>query len=314
MVAALLLAQALHAWVDADYAASTQHGANFLPGTGTSAHRANAFDLNAAAIDVSVDPKPVGLHLTLAYGSAADVLQTNVVQASASFAVGALTLEAGIYPSHIGYESLFSKDNWTYTRGYMGEYSPYYQTGLKATYSFDEHWSAQVHVLNGWQNIADDNRAKAVGTQVAYSGDRLSASLNTFAGPELPGDDSHWRLFADLVTQLKVTPAFSLGFTADAGRQDRPQGAAAWHAAGLYGRVSLNERVALAARLEYYDDLDGFMSGTPQVLKDGTLTLEVRPDPHLILKLEAREDASDAAVFAGKTSQTLGVASAVAVF
>lgn len=319
-----MLAQALqlHAWADVDYAASTQQGVNFVPGTGTTAHKSNTFDLNAAAIDLSVDPKPVGLHLTLAAGTGVEVVHAgeaplwrNVYQASASWAAtDRLTLEAGIYPSHIGYESFFSKDNWNYSRGYMGEFSPYYQAGVKATYAFSEQWSAQLHLLNGWQLIGDNNRAKAVGGQVAYAGEKLSASLNTFAGPELPGDDSHWRLFGDLVAQLKLTAALALGATLDAGWQDRPQGAAVWHGAGLYGRLALSERVALAARAEYYDDRDGFITGTPQLLRDGTLTLELRPDPHLILKLEAREDQSDQPAFAGKTAQTMVAAGAVASF
>ena len=83
LAVALLLAQApsaaqepagvaLHAWADVFYAFNSNRppdGASFLPGTGTTARRANEFNVNAAAIDVSLDPKPVGFHLTLAFGS-----------------------------------------------------------------------------------------------------------------------------------------------------------------------------------------------------------------------------------------------------
>jgi len=324
-VIALLVAQALqlHGFVDVDYALNPSGAtASFLPGTGTTASRANAFDLNAAAAELIVEPKPVGLHLTLAFGSGIDVVHAgepalfrNVYQASAIWSpTDKLSLEAGIYPSHIGYETLFSKDNWNYTRGWMGEFSPYYQTGLKIAYAFDARWSAQVHFLNGWQNIRDNNRAKAVGTQVAYAGDQLSVGVNTFAGPELPGDDSHWRLFADLTAQYKATGSLSLGATADLGHQDLPAGGATWHAAGIYARLAVHEKAAVAARAEYYDDADGFFSGTPQVLRDGTITLEVRPAAPLIFKLEGRVDQSDKAVFAGSTTQVLAIASAVAAF
>jgi len=297
--------------------------------------------LNAAAVDVSLEPRPVGFHLTLVYGSGTDVLHAAepagsaigqavwraVYQASVSYTApigSGLLLEAGIYPSHIGYETFFSKDNWNYTRGWMGEFSPYYQAGLKVSYAFDAHWSAQIHFLNGWQNIGDNNRAKAIGTQIAWSGDLVSAALNTFAGPELPGDDTHWRLFGDLTAQVKATPWLSLGATADVGRQDRPGEAALWHAAAVFARVAFSERVALALRGEYYDDRDGFMSGTPQTLGEGTATVELRPTEHLIVKLEGRHDFSGAAVFSGERdsagnltfskSQTLAIASAVATF
>ena len=230
----------------------------------------------------------------------------NVYQASVVWAVtGKLALEAGIYPSHIGYESFFSKDNWNYTRGWMGEFSPYYQAGIKATYAFDAHWSAQVHLLNGWQNIRENNRAKAVGTQIAYAGDVLSVALNTFAGPELPNDDTHWRLFADVTAQYKLSEALAFGATADLGRQDLPSGSASWWAVGGYARYAFSPLVAIALRAEYYDDANGFMSGTAQALSSETATLEVRPVDHLILKLEGRHD---------YPTGSLAIASAVAAF
>jgi len=317
----------LHGWVDVFYGLNANRpadGTSFLPGTGTTARRANELNLNAAAVDVSLDPRPVGFHLTLAFGSGLEVVHAaepggsaigpdvwrNVYQASVSYTApigSGLLFEAGIYPSHIGLES----------------FSPYYQAGLKLAYWFDSHWSAQLHFLNGWQVIGDNNRAKAVGTQIAWTNDRVTLGFNTFAGPELPGDDSHWRLFGDLTAVIKATPWLSLGATADAGRQDRVEGAAVWHAAGLYARIALHPRAALALRAEYYDDVDGFFSGAPQILRNGTVTLEVRPDEHLILKLEARHDRAGTAVFSGQRetgtptfsrTQTLAIASAVAVF
>jgi hypothetical protein len=334
----------LHGAIDVFYALNTNRpsdGASFLPGTGTTARRANELNVNAAALEVAVDPRPVGFHLTLAFGSGPDVLHAaepsgaatgsaiwrNVYQATVIWKApigSGLLLEAGIYPSHIGYESFFSKDNWNYTRGWMGEFSPYYQAGIKAAYEFDAHWSAQLHVLNGWQLIGDNNRAKAVGTQVAWKNDRATFTFNTFAGPELPGDDTHWRLFGDWTAQVKTTSWLSLGATVDVGWQDRPHRSALWHAAGVYARPELSAIAAVALRAEYYDDRDGFFSGASQMLREGTATLEFRPAAQLIVKLEARHDRAGAQVFgaqrdaSGKPTfshtQTLAMASAVAAF
>ena len=172
--------------------------------------------------------------------------------------------------------------------------------------------------------IGDNNRAKAVGTQVAWTSDRATIAFNTFAGPELPGDDSDWRLFGDLTAQFKASPSLTVGFTADLGRQDRRQGAAVWHGAAVLARFAVSNRAAVAVRAEYYDDSDGFFSGSAQVLREGTATLELRPDDHLIVKLEARHDMSGARVFAAELdaagnptfskTQTLFIASAVASF
>ncbi|WP_404367566.1 outer membrane beta-barrel protein [Corallococcus coralloides] len=312
---------------------------NFLPGTGTTARRHDEITVNLASLGVSLAPEPVGFRVLLGFGTGIDVLHRAepeedatgpdvwryVQQASLSFARGPLTLEAGIYPSHIGFESFQSQLNWTYTRSWMGEFSPYYQTGLKGTWRFDERWSAQLHLLNGWQTIGDNNDGKALGTQVAYAGDRLSAAFNTFVGDEGADGDEGLRLFADTVVTLKVTDAVSIAGSADLGRQARPGASAAlWYAAGANVRVQVAGPMAMTARAEVYRDRDGMLSGTAQTLAEGTLTLEVKPAEHLVLKAEARHDHSTQNVFDGpargtqpplpRQHQTLFVVGAAATF
>jgi hypothetical protein len=305
------------AFVDAYYAYNSNRPldhASFFPGVGTSAKRADEISINLAQVDVTLDPRPVGFRLALGFGTAAEVVHAaepggpfvgpevweHVVQASASWkATDRLLFEAGVYPSHIGFEGFATKDNWNYTRSWLGELSPYYQTGLKTAYRFSDHWSAQLHVLNGWQIIGENNSGKAIGTQVAYGSDRLSASFNSFIGPELPGNDDDDRVLGDLVLSVKATPSLSLGASVDAAREDRPVGdAARWWGMGLYARYAPpDSRTSFAVRGEYYDDEDGAISGTAQALKEITATLEHRPVSNLILKLEGRHDKSSAEVF-----------------
>ncbi|MCE9668630.1 porin [Myxococcus stipitatus] len=316
------------------------NAANFIPGTGTSFKRDDEVALNLVSLGVSVKPAPVGMKVLLGFGTGAEVVHAAepegiatgpdlwrfLQQASLSYATGPLTLEAGLYPSHIGFESFQSQLNWTYTRSWMGELSPYYQTGLKGTWAFDDAWSAQLHVLNGWQTIGDNNHGLALGTQVAYAGERLSASFNTFVGEEGTEGEDGLRLFADIVATYAVTESLRLAATADAGTQRIPGAERAWwYGAGLNARVQLAEPVALAARVEAYRDADGLMTGVTQTLTGGTLTLEARPSDVLVLKLEARHDRSTADVFAThettadgapvpKDSETLVVLGATAFF
>ena len=126
--------------------------------------------LDLAAVELAKEAAPVGFHLTLAAGDAADILYRHVYRASISYKPNErLTLEGGIYPSHIGFEGFFTKDNWTYTRGWLAELSPYYQTGLRGAYQFSKQWSGELHVLNGWQLVDDNDRAKAIGAKIAYT-------------------------------------------------------------------------------------------------------------------------------------------------
>jgi len=316
----------IHVFVDGYYAWNGNHPAsheNFIAGTGTTAERANELSLNLAAVELIRDPAPVGFHLSLVAGTGADVVHAaeregfhHVYQASIIYKPNDhLTLEGGIFPSHIGFEGFFSKDNWNYTRGWLGELSPYYQTGVHAGYQFSKQWYGELHVLNGWQIITDNNDAKSIGAKIAYGGNRLSASLNTLDGPELPNDDRHWRHFGDLIATWKATETLSLGGSLDRGHQELPGDTAAnWLGLGGYARYAFDGRHAVAARVERFRDPDAGISGFSQKLTEGTLTYELRPTPNLILKVEGRRDHSTANVFDGSKNQTLVVAGAVATF
>ena len=293
---------------------------NFYPGAGTSAKRANEFSLNLAQVQwtrpVSAQ-QPVGFTVGLIAGEGADVVHggepegvgkfRHVYQASVAYRLpGGIVLEGGIYPSHIGLEGFYSKDNWNYTRSIMGESSPYYQAGIKASCAFDAHWSGRVDLLNGWQLIDDNNDGKAIGSQIAYNSDALTASLNTFLGPELADDDDSLRKFVDVVVLYKVTPRLQLGGTADFGAQEIPNtDDVRWNGEALYLRYAVNGRNAIAARLERFSDPDNGITGTAQRLREATLTYELRPRDNVILKLEGRYDKSDADVFSKRDTTTV---------
>lgn len=308
---------AFSGFVDAAYVrnAGADHE-NFIPGTGTSGKRANELTLNLAQVQwsraVSAE-QPIGFTFALVAGEGTEVVHAgepdggdqfrHVYQASMAYRLrNGVVLEAGVYPSHIGMEAFYSKDNWNYTRSWLGELSPYYQAGVKASYAFNARWSGQVHLLNGWQIIHDDDGGNAVGTQLAYANESLTASFNTY----IDGD----RTFGDVVVLWRVHPRLQLGASVDTGAQDH----ADWRGAGAYARYAMSDRHAFAVRVEHFDDPDNGISGTGQTLREATLTYEVRPGQHLILKLETRYDRSTAPVFDGDRNQFLALASAVVTF
>ena len=299
--------------------------ANWFPGVGTSAKRDNELAINLAQIDFVMAPKPVGFHLAAGYGTGLEVVHggettgvatspetwRHLVRASIQYETGVgrgLAVEAGVYPSHIGFEGLASRDNWNYTRSWLGELSPYYQTGVKVSYPLGERWSTQVHLLNGWQVIADNNRGKTLGWQFAYSGDRVSFSLNGLVGPELPENDHDLRALVDTVLVVKATPAWSFAASLDVGGQEQPEGDdARWQGLAVYARrAAPGARTAVAFRAESFDDEDGAISGTAQRLEEATATFEYRPVEALILKFEGRYDRSSAEVFAGSDHDPAG--------
>lgn len=314
----------LHGWADVYYGYNFNRpadGANFLPGTGSTGKRANNLAVNLAALDVACDLDPVSVRLIVHYGTGIEILYAGepagtaigpevfkfIQQATVAYKAPlgrGLVIEAGIMPSHIGFEVFPSKDNWNYTRGWSGEFSPYYQAGIKLAYSFTDRFSVQLYALNGWQIIGENNEAKTIGSQFAWSSERLSVSLSSLFGPELPGDNTRWRVFNDLVVVARPTSWLSLAASGDIGYQQLPgQGGAPdshalWWTAYGWARAQALPWLAVAARGGYYADRDGFMSGTPQGIAEATGTIEFKPKDNYLLRLEGRYDRSTADVFA----------------
>jgi hypothetical protein len=313
-----------HAFVDAYYTYGANHaanGRNFIPGTGTTARDANTFGLNLAQVEVALPAEPVGFRIAVGAGTGEEVLHLaepkgsdawrHLLLASLTYqtTIGrGLAFEAGIMPAHVGFEALYSKDNWNYTRSWLAELSPYYETGLKVSYPFSDRWFGGLYVINGWQIIGENNSAKTFGTQVAYGSDKVSASFNTLAGPELADNDSDWRVLGDVVLTVRPSPAWSIGANIDVADESRPSSASVswWGAAGYARFAPDGSRYSGALRAEYFDDPDGAISGTPQNLSEATLTFEYRPVEYLILKVEGRYDRSSAPVFAMHPLDALG--------
>lgn len=302
-------------WLDACLAhnpGSPGSGDNFFPGTGSSARRDGA-GLNLAAIELRLDPEPLGFQLVLAVGKSTDVVhgvefgglgvdlddyrlvQTAKLSWKAS---SRLILDAGIMPAHVGYEVFPSKDNWNYTRSWMAELSPYYQTGLAARFTLGNGFGAQLLVLTGWQLVEDNNDRPTLGTQLAWSDERSSLSWNTLRGPELTGDERSLRRFDDFVATWRASRRLQLAATYDVGSQEFPGiPEAEWHAVAGYARWQLDRKVAVALRAERFSDPENGISGVAQTLRERTFTLEYVPRSDLTLKLDLRRDESDAAVF-----------------
>lgn len=63
-----------------------------------------------------------------------------------------LKILAGIFPSHIGFESARTDANLTASRSMLAENSPYYESGIQINYSNnDKPWKLGVQMLTGWQ-------------------------------------------------------------------------------------------------------------------------------------------------------------------
>src|SRR5678809_972836 len=76
-----------------------------------------------------------------------------------------LTVEAGLFPSHLGFESFPTRDNWNYSHAWMADLAPYYQAGARVSYPFTRHLRAQLLWLNGWGLVERDHAFSSAGAR-----------------------------------------------------------------------------------------------------------------------------------------------------
>ncbi|MDQ3101829.1 MAG: porin [Bacteroidota bacterium] len=73
-----------------------------------------------------------------------------------------LWVDAGIFPSHIGFETVIGLENQTLTRSIVAENSPYYEAGVMLSYHPNDRWMLAGLVLNGWQRIQRPGQTRPV--------------------------------------------------------------------------------------------------------------------------------------------------------
>lgn len=160
------------------------------------------------------------------------------------------TIDAGIFLSHIGGESWLSKDNLTYTRSFIAEFSPYYESGIRLSHSLTKATTIQILALNGWQNISD-NRHPALGGLVSYTHDTWTLALNNFIGSEEYGT----RVFHDLSIRRTNDDGFSLQGAFDFGYQSPGSTHdGVWWGCSLIAKQRLVSFLSLVGRVESYQD------------------------------------------------------------
>lgn len=234
-------------------------------------NRSNEVNLNLGLAKVNYSKGNVRANLALMAGTYAqynmsaeqDLLQ-NVYEANVGVKISQkhdLWIDAGIMPSHIGFESAIGKDCQTLTRSILAENSPYYEAGVKIGYTSESgKWYLAAMYLNGWQRIQkiDGNQTPAFGTQVTYKpSDLVVLNWSTYIGNEQPDIEKKWRYFNNFYGQFKLAEKVNLTTGFDIGSQQSAKGSNkydTWFSPVLILQYKPTDKIQLAARGEYYSD------------------------------------------------------------
>ena len=230
--------------------------------------RHNEFSVNLALIRLAFSSDRSRFNVALMAGTYAQsnlaaepTLFQHVYEANAGVELKKdLWLDAGVFSSHIGFESAVSKDNWALTRSMVAENSPYYLSGVKLTYTPNSAWIFSGVICNGWQRIqrVDSNSTLGFGTQIYYkASDKFTLNHSSFFGNDKPDSASQFRIFNNLYGILNLNDQWSFTIGFDLGLQQKHKKASdyhAWYGTVMIARYVLAQKCALAGRFERYID------------------------------------------------------------
>jgi len=212
-----------------------------------------------------------------------------------------LQIDFGKYVTPHGAEVIDTKDNWNYSRGVLFTWAiPFYHFGARAKYAFSDKFAVTGFVTNGWNNVVDNNTGKTYGVGLSWTPTpKFSLAQNYMTGPEQANTNDPWRHLSDTIVTVSPWSQLSFIVNFDYGR-DRPAGTNTpvfWTGVAGYAKYAPNDKYALVGRWEYFDDHDGFMTGTRQNLREFTGTFQRVIAGNWITRLEYRHDYSNAPVF-----------------
>ncbi len=249
-----------------------------------------------------------------------------------------LTLTAGQFGTHIGYEVIDAPVNYHYSLSNLFNNGPFYHIGVKAAYAFSDKFSIMGGLVNNVDNLNDNNGKTGLIAQVfvqpvagwnvyinGITSNEASEDITTGKTP-----DASYALL-DLTTTYQITDKFMVGLNAATGVQKGdyqggggPTTSKTWGGFAIYPKYDFSSTFSLGARYESFNNQDA-VRGLRISNADGSFTgvsvtsLTITPtitvaDSHLLLKPELRIDTYDKNFFVDgdgkdqKSQATLGLA------
>src|SRR5207245_759655 len=288
----------------------------------------NRFMLNALAVvlDKPYDPAKfsAGFHTELLLGQDATLIRSNGFDLGAQADIphlyvtlnvptasgNGLQLKVGRMVTLLGVEVIetVANPNWSeanqfiYVENFTG-------LGVSVETKFNQYVDAQFRVINGWDQVSDNNTHKSLMGRVGLYPDALtSIGIVGYWGPEEAGNDTANRYGVNGVIWRKLGTKVNVWLQGDYGKEQANAALpvatqdAQWWAAGAWVTYDFSSSLGLALRGDYVNDEDGartslspvgpsgFPANTGQKFGSGTATLNIRAWPSAVVRPEVRYD------------------------
>ena len=314
----------------------------------------NGFAFNMAELildkpaDATSAESRLGYHVSAAYGQAAKIVNesdSNFTDDSNFYVKEAyvdylapigkgLTITVGKFVTNAGAEVIESNANWNYSRSLLFYYAiPYFHFGAKAAYTFNPHWSANVSLVNGWNNTVinhytslGNSSGLTYGASLTYTPNaKWSVIENYYAGPVVDQYNytstaypiTDWKQLSDTVIGYTPNAKWAFQLNGDYGFGPRyysytyPSGtptgvspATKWWGVAGYAKYTWSPKTNFAVRYEYYDDTNGYtgLVGQPGFAQEVTGTYSYNLTSALLIRGEYRYDFASQPIFAKSTN------------
>ena len=236
-------------------------------------NRHASFNLNHAVIAVKLDHEKYRANLAFQsgtyvqdnYAAEPDIYKT-IFDANFGLSLNrknSIWLDVGIFGnSYIGFESTYSFSNFNIAHNLISENSPYYFTGVKATFLPNDHWTIAVLLTNGWQRIqmAEGSTIPSLGTQVTYTGNNFIINWSSFTGTDDPDATRRMRYFNDFYGLITINEHWRVNVGFDVGLQQVSKGSNelnSWFGTAAMAQYTLSDKWQFAGRFEYFSDPNG---------------------------------------------------------
>jgi hypothetical protein len=281
--------------------------------------KTDQFNLSAAKLTLNHDPDPIGAHVDFLYGRTNDLINNAPTNSSSTDQLNYIEqaflslkppkakgfeLDFGKFVTSAGAEVIEAKDNWNYSRSLLFVNAiPYWHFGVRTSLPVTKTETIGFQLFNGWNNVSKNNGGVSGAFTSALTKPKYAWTLNYLVGPENNNTAYGVRNLID--TTLLLTPPgkvnayinFDYGSNRDANEAQGDNKLNSWEGVAFAVHDQANAKSAVSGRFEYFNDPDGFATGTVQHLFEFTGTYEYKWVEGLLTRVEYRGDFSNQAYF-----------------
>lgn len=289
--------------------------------------KTDQFELSAAKLTLNHSPDPVGARVDFIYGRTNELINNAATNSNSSNgqlpyleqAYLSLTppkakgfdFDFGKFVTSAGAEVIEAKDNWNYSRSLLFVNAiPYWHFGARTSMPVSKTETIGFQLVNGWNNISKTNGGVTGAVTSAYVKPKFTWDVNYYVGPENPNTTNGIRNLID--TTLLLTPPgkinvyinYDYGSNRDALEAQGDTKLNTWQGVAAAVHDQVNGKSAVTGRFEYFNDPNGFQTGTMQHLYEFTGTYEYKWVEGMLMRVEYRGDFSNVQYFHKLGNQT----------